>query len=192
MTKLISSLSFIIIRCILLSHNKAIKQCIFFSFEHSVSLVNTSKTIAIRNVNLVIQQPKVCYSLKFNSKNFHIPYIVENLSLLTALMCEILGFSYKRISFVSLNFMILDWKNFEATQHLLSNGKSTSLICTSLRIFDLSKTILHYYVWKSKFMKAERNTGTKDFFYSFRFVVVPVWLKLLALTGWKITVIVFS
>ncbi|VDO37736.1 unnamed protein product, partial [Onchocerca flexuosa] len=30
------------------------------TFEHSVSLVNTSETIAIRNVNLVIRQPKVC------------------------------------------------------------------------------------------------------------------------------------
>ncbi|CAG9530714.1 unnamed protein product [Cercopithifilaria johnstoni] len=30
------------------------------TFEHSVSLVNTSKTITIRDVNLVIRQPKVC------------------------------------------------------------------------------------------------------------------------------------
>ncbi|VDO17064.1 unnamed protein product [Brugia timori] len=29
-------------------------------FEHSVSLVNTSKTITVRHVNLVIRQPKVC------------------------------------------------------------------------------------------------------------------------------------
>ncbi|VDM14342.1 unnamed protein product [Wuchereria bancrofti] len=30
------------------------------TFEHSVSLVNTSKTITVRHVNLVIRQPKVC------------------------------------------------------------------------------------------------------------------------------------
>ncbi|VBB33957.1 unnamed protein product, partial [Acanthocheilonema viteae] len=30
------------------------------TFEHSVSLVNTSETITIRNVNLVVRQPKVC------------------------------------------------------------------------------------------------------------------------------------
>lgn len=46
------------------------KQCvIFFSFEHSVSLVNTSKIITIRDVNLVIRQPKVYYFLKFSSNN---------------------------------------------------------------------------------------------------------------------------